>query len=128
MNQADGSAVSVQLQARGSGVPADNMLSAVATFASVSGEPRTASLQASLALKCISASQQGVVDKHAQEALSVALPWLVGASCTLPDQLALGCWIYWLSRAHAAACSLPSKQWQGLEATTFATALYLASW
>ena len=50
VNQADGSAVSVQLQARGNGVPADNMLSAVATYATVSGEPCTASLQASLSL------------------------------------------------------------------------------
>lgn len=50
VNQADGSAVSVQLQARGNSVPADNMLSAVATYATVSGEPRTANLQASLSL------------------------------------------------------------------------------
>ena len=44
VDQAEGSAVSVQLQARGHGVPADNMLSAVATYASVSGEPRTSML------------------------------------------------------------------------------------
>lgn len=51
VDQVEGSAVSVQLQATGSGVPADNMLSAVATYATVSGEPRTASLQAGLSLK-----------------------------------------------------------------------------
>lgn len=50
VDQAEGTAISVQLQATGSGVPADNVLSAVATYAAVSGEPRTASLQAGLSL------------------------------------------------------------------------------
>ena len=66
VDQAEGSAVSVQLQARGHGVPADNMLSAVATYASVSGEPRTASLQAGLSNKSMAAWEQGLLGQRAQ--------------------------------------------------------------
>ena len=46
---ADSRAVSVQLQNAGHNVPADNVLSAVATYAAASGEPRTAALQANAA-------------------------------------------------------------------------------
>ncbi len=50
VSQADSSAVSVRLQARGSDVPPGNTLMAVATYATPSGDPRTATLKASLVI------------------------------------------------------------------------------
>ncbi len=47
VSSTDSSAVIVRLQARGSGVPSDNTLTAVATYTSSSGEPRTTSTKAS---------------------------------------------------------------------------------
>lgn len=47
VSHADSSAVLVRLQARDCGVPSDNSLIAVATYASPSGEPRTTTLKAS---------------------------------------------------------------------------------
>ena len=47
VSNTDSSAVIVRLQARGSGVPSDNTLTAAATYASSSGEPRTTSTKAS---------------------------------------------------------------------------------
>lgn len=46
VSQTDSTAVTVRLQGRGSEVPSDNSLMAVATYACESGEPRTATLQA----------------------------------------------------------------------------------
>jgi len=46
VSSTDSSAVLVRLQARGSGVPSDNTLTAVATYASSSGEPCTTSTKA----------------------------------------------------------------------------------
>ena len=86
VNQADGIAFSVQLQARGNGVPADNMLSAVATYATVSGEPRAASLQASLSVVHVYITAGQFWNKPA---VPIALPWLVGVVRTSPDLLAL---------------------------------------
>ncbi len=47
VSSTDSSAVIVRLQGRGSGVPSDNTLTAVATYTSSSGEPRTTSTKAS---------------------------------------------------------------------------------
>ena len=48
VSQADSSAISVQLHNRGRNVPAGNTLSAIATYAAASAEPRTRALQASI--------------------------------------------------------------------------------
>ncbi|DBB01695.1 TPA: Protein PTHB1, variant 2 [Trebouxia sp. C0004] len=66
VSSTDSSAVIVRLQARGSGVPSDNTLKAVATYASSSGEPRTTSTKVTLPLSLfcqLVAPQQAAVFK-----------------------------------------------------------------
>ncbi|DBA69081.1 TPA: hypothetical protein ACH3X2_013241 [Trebouxia sp. C0005] len=66
VSSTDSSAVIVRLQARGSGVPSDNTLTAVATYVSSSGEPRTTSTKVALPLSLfcqLVAPQQAAVFK-----------------------------------------------------------------
>ncbi|KAL0044614.1 hypothetical protein WJX82_002814 [Trebouxia sp. C0006] len=66
VSSTDSSAVIVRLQGRGSGVPSDNTLTAVATYTSSSGEPRTTSTKVALPLSLfcqLVAPQQAAVFK-----------------------------------------------------------------